>query len=319
MKKAVIISLRAVCILIAAVILVLTLFVVFAKINLPGLFKKETENKIDIDVVYKTVGDKDLKLDIYYPTKKIFTKAPVIFSFHGGSWESGDKKIKEDDILKSVRSYGIMLVSVEYRLTDEETHYPAHLDDSADAVRFMAKNAKDYGADPKRFCVFGASAGGQISLMLLLKGADYGSDEALESTPFRVKCGVALCAPTDFLNIDMYENPEDQQEAAELLERLFGGTKEELPEVYKDASPINHVNKKAPPLFMSHGTKDPVVPYEQASTFYEAAKKAKMKIEFIPVENGNHKFKPADGTVTSPTVDETLDKMIRFLIYKLVL
>ena len=46
---------------------------------------------------------------------------------------------------------------------------------------------------------------------------EYGSDEALAETDFRIKCGVALCAPTDFLNLGMYKNAEDRVEAATLL------------------------------------------------------------------------------------------------------
>lgn len=296
------------------------LIVIFtAKINPVGLFSEaQDESRQNTDVVYKVVDDRELKLDIYYPRKKVFTKAPVIFYFHGGGWNSGDKALKANEAIDAILDYGIALVSVEYRLTDENNTYPAQVDDSADAVRYIAKNAGAYGFDKNRFCVLGASAGGHISLLLLLDGARYGSDPELADTPFRVKCGVALCAPTDFLNLDVYENPDDRQEAAELLVELFGGTEEAMPEVYKDASPIYHVNSAAPPLFMVHGTRDAVVPYAQAQAFFEAAQKAGMKIKFVKVENGTHKLKPADGTVTNPSLDEVLGELTAFLIRKLI-
>lgn len=222
-------------------VVIAVFFVMFAaKINLGGLFSEaQDEDRRETDIVYKTVDGRELKLDIYYPRKAIFTKTPVIFYFHGGGWNSGDKALKENEAVDALLDYGIALVSVEYRLTDEDNTYPAQVDDSADAVRYIAKNAGEYGFDKNRFCVFGASAGGQLSLLLLLDGESYGSAPELADTPFRVKCGVALCAPTDFLNLDVYENPDDKREAAELLVEFLGGTEDETADLQRSVTDLS--------------------------------------------------------------------------------
>ena len=49
----------------------------------------------DLNVAYKTVpsadGERDLKIDIYYPTNHVYEKSPLIIGFHGGGWIAGDK------------------------------------------------------------------------------------------------------------------------------------------------------------------------------------------------------------------------------------
>ena len=318
-KKACRITLTALLCLFLAVLLTAVGLLLYWKVNLPGWFAAPAKGEIHRDVVYKNVDGRALHMDIYQPGRRLFTQSPAVFYYHGGSWNSGDKELDDDDVVKAVLDYGLTIVSVEYRLTDDSTVYPAFLDDCADAIRFVAAHAAEYGVDKNRFCAFGASAGGQISLMMALAGTDYGSDEELAGTDFHIKCGVALCAPTDFLNLDVYEEEEDRKEAAELLQALFGGTVEELPGAYRDASPINHIHKKAPPLFMAHGTKDDIVPIAQAASFVEAAEKAGMAVEYHPVENANHKFKAAGGLAVEPSVDEVLKDMTEFLIWKLIL
>ncbi|HHV51263.1 MAG TPA: alpha/beta hydrolase [Clostridiales bacterium] len=305
-------------ILLAVCILGFIFFVIRYKINLPGWFSAPSEQLVDYDKVYKTVDGRDLRMDVYYPTRKLFTRSPTLIYFHGGSWNSGSKKI-DDDVFSSVTEYGLAFISVEYRLTGDNGGYPAFLDDCADAIRFVKKNADELQIDENRIGVIGASAGGQISLMMALNGNSFGSDENLKDVQFKIKCAVALCAPTDFLNLDVYEDQNDRESAAQLLSELFGGSPDEFADDYRAASPVYNIHKKAPPIFMAHGTKDDIVPVAQADNFYQKAVKAGMKVKYIKVENANHKFKSTDGGTTTPSTDSVLDEMKRFLIYELIL
>lgn len=147
-------------------------FLLRYKISLPGVMAafasagaemsgaKSPSSAVQKDIVYKTVKGGDLKLDLYQPRKRLFTEAPAVFLIHGGGWDGGDKALDGGDWMEGILDYGLALVSVQYRLTDGDTHFPAHIEDCSDAVRFMALHASEYGLDKERFCVMGASAGG---------------------------------------------------------------------------------------------------------------------------------------------------------------
>ena len=55
--------------------------------------KEFTNRKIkdERDVVYYSLGNRDLHLDIFYPSQKSKKKLPAVLLIHGGGWASGNK------------------------------------------------------------------------------------------------------------------------------------------------------------------------------------------------------------------------------------
>lgn len=286
------------------------------KISVPDVINNTELNNVLRDISYKEIDGRELKLDIYMPRNKIFTSAPAIFMFHGGSWDSGGKELEQDEVIESLLSFGVAIISVEYRLTDSTTIFPAHIEDCADSIRFMNLHAVEYGIDHLRFCVMGASAGGQLALLLALAGENYSSDSQNIDVPLPIKCAVSLCGPTDFINLGGYTD-EERAEVNELLINLFGGSVEEKYDLYAEASPINYVRSDACPIFIAHGMKDNIVQFSQAESFYEASKMNNMKITYVPVQNAGHKFQAVDGVVT-PSIEEVLQKLSVFLLRYLI-
>ena len=47
--------------------------------------------KRSLEVVYKTVAGRELKLDLYYPTTQTAEKCPVVVFTHGGGWAAGSR------------------------------------------------------------------------------------------------------------------------------------------------------------------------------------------------------------------------------------
>jgi dipeptidyl aminopeptidase/acylaminoacyl peptidase len=70
--------------------------------------------------------------------------------------------------------------------------------------------------------------------------------------------------------------------------KLLGRQITEVPELVREASPITHVTKDDPPILILHGTKDPLVPYQQSVTFAEALRKAGVTVTLQKIENGEH-------------------------------
>jgi len=105
-------------------------------------------------------------LDVYAPEGK---SCPVFIYFHGGGLEHGDKA--EQCIRENAESFvkaGYVFVSVNYRMYGEEgVKFPDYLEDAADAVAFVGKNAAAWGGNGDLY-VSGSSAGAWLSVMLCL-------------------------------------------------------------------------------------------------------------------------------------------------------
>ena len=111
------------------------------------------------------------KLDVYYPeTDKGFA---TLVWYHGGGLEGGNK-----ELLEGFRRQGFAVVSVNYRLYPK-AGCPSYLDDAAQALAWTFENIEKYGGNTDHIYVSGHSAGGYLSLMLVLAKeftAQYGLD-----------------------------------------------------------------------------------------------------------------------------------------------
>lgn len=268
------------------------------------------------NIGYKTTGAQELKLDIYMPERQFVPKIPMLVFFHGGGWDSGSKSLNDSDMetFDIFRALGFAVVSVEYRLTNKQIVFPTPFADASDSIRWLHRNASQYGLDNDKINLIGTSAGGQMALLVGLAGNQFKDDPALANVSLQVNSIVSLCGPTDLTDLSGYDTAVAQGEAAKLLESLIGGSYEEMSSQYALASPIHHLSKNSPPVLISHGTLDHIVPFQQAEKFYETAKQVGARVVFIPVINADHKFKAPKGETTSPPVEDALKQIALFLL-----
>lgn len=195
------------------------------------------------DVVYTPANwPVALRADVYRP--EIGHPAPGVLLIHGGGWKGGDGRWQMTGIAKKLARHGYVVVNATYRTTPE-FHYPAPLDDMREAIFWMRKQAASQGIDPARIATFGYSAGGHLAELVALK------DEKHQA---RVKAIVAGGAPSD---LTLYPG-------GDLVPAFLGGTQSEVPKIFKDASPVNHVSADSPPIFLFHASQDQLVPPEHA-------------------------------------------------------
>jgi len=227
---------------------------------------KEIEIEFRKDVVYGTGGGENLLLDLAMPAG-LTQPVPGVVWIHGGGWRGGNKGEFEKLIRDSARA-GYVAVSIEYRLAPKHV-FPAQVEDCKCAVRWLRANASKLHVDPNRIGVVGSSAGAHLSMMLgAMDSADglEGEGGSAEASS-RVQVVVSYAGPTD-LTIEFPSLSRG------LVAGFLGGPQSEKQDVARRASPVTYVNAGDPPMLLFQGTKDPLVPHDQAIRMVESLTKA---------------------------------------------
>ncbi len=259
----------------------------------------------ELDVVYGKGGDVDLKLDLYAPGD-LKSPTPAIVLIHGGGWREGSK----NDFRQAARAYadvGYVAVTVEYRLAPRYK-WPAQIEDVKCAVRWLRANADKYHVDRDHICAAGASAGGHLALLLGFTDARDGLEgkggSADQSS--KVQVVVNIFGPTD----------ATPKEWPEIVEKMFvdvlGGSRDQVPELYKQFSPLTYLRKPSPPVLTFHGTKDPLVPYQQAKRLDKALRDVGGVSQLETIEGKGHgDWSSEDWKLVLKTTLEFLDKHLK--------
>lgn len=249
------------------------------------------------DVLYRVVGGEKLLMDIYTPDSVGGGSAPAVVFLHGGGWQGGDRTngfgFKRDTY--PLLAAGFIVVSIDYRLAPKHM-FPAQIEDSKAAIRFVRANAKRFHIDPDRIGAMGESAGGHLAALLGLapKSAGFDVGEHLDQSS-AVKAVVDLYGVHDvgkFKYRDIKETvfPED------LVTR---------------ASPIAYIATGAPPFLVIHGEKDGMVPIEQSDLFVKALEEAKLPVKYVRVRNANHGLWEVGGPI-DPAMEQITREIVEF-------
>ena len=186
--------------------------------------------------------------------------SPLIVNPHGGPRAASQKAF--DLYTQFLVSLGFSVLQVNYRGSTGrgrefvETLYDdwggAEQADVANATRHVL-DEHDW-VDDDRVVVFGGSYGG------------YSAYWQMTQYPDLYAAGIAWIGVTDLE--DMFENTMPHFRT-ELMEKYLG-TPAENPELYRDRSPVAHVENLEDPLLMVHGVNDRRVPVSQARIFEDA-------------------------------------------------
>ncbi|HYG76382.1 MAG TPA: alpha/beta hydrolase [Planctomycetota bacterium] len=253
---------------------------------------------IQTDIVYGRTSGVELKLDLAVP-KEGEGPFPLLVFIHGGGWAGGNKASYHGAI-RGWAQKGYVCATVEYRFAPAH-RFPAQVEDVKCAVRYLRSRARELKIDKDKVAAIGDSAGGHLSLMLGLMDKDDGLEGncgccADESS--KVQAVINYYGPTDFtVKHEIAKNP-----VVMTLVSNFLGTNDQTAPVFKQASPVTYINKGDPPVLTFQGTKDPLVPDEQARHLHAELKKAGVVEKLEIIEGGGHGF---SGEVRLKTVQMT--------------
>ncbi|MEM1070459.1 MAG: alpha/beta hydrolase [Planctomycetota bacterium] len=248
-------------------------FLVFVTMSLPAF---AADVALTRDIVFGRGGDVELRLDLARPVEAS-EPAPCVVVIHGGAWRSGNKSLHINEIRRFAEQ-GYVSATIQYRLCPKHC-FPAQIEDVKCAVRFLRANAKKYGIDPKRIGAIGFSAGAHLSMMLGTMDPKDGfeGDGGWADQSSKVQAVVSFFGPTELAGEDLPER------SVSLVNAFIGGTKADMMQAFKDASPITYVDSGDAPMLLLQGTEDPLVPHTQAIKMVDLMTEANVpgRVELI--------------------------------------
>lgn len=237
------------------------------------------------DLEYGRAGEVPLRLDLYVPENPDGA-LPLVLWIHGGGWRSGSK-VHCPALFLTRRGYAV--ASVDYRLVPDAV-FPAQIQDCKAAVRWLRAHAQEYRLDPKRFGVWGASAGGHLAALLGTAGDVPQFDAPIGDMgqSSRVQAVCDFFGPVDFTPL-LHLPPDHPRAAAHsAVSQLLGGPLREREGLVRLASPVTHVSPDDPPFLIVHGSNDEGVPISQSRSLFEALQKAGVPCSLHIVEGAGH-------------------------------
>lgn len=99
------------------------------------------------------------------------TVLPALVYLHGGGWTHGGGALYEPFLRQLANALGHVVVAVEYRLAPEHP-FPAALEDSWNAMEWVAANTASLGVDKERIAIGGDDAGGNLAAVTALGARD---------------------------------------------------------------------------------------------------------------------------------------------------
>ncbi len=224
----------------------------------------------DAEFIYKTIGETELKVHVFYPNgKKPADRRPGIVFFFGGGWNGGSPSQFYPQC-RYLASRGMVAISAEYRVKSRHDTPPSEcVKDGKSAVRWVRSHADQLAIDPDRLAAGGGSAGGHVAAATgTLSGFnDPTDDQSVSARPN----ALVLFNP-------VYDNgPEG-----------YGHNR--VQEYWREFSPMHNIDGKTPPTIVFLGTKDSLIPVSTAQNYKKLMEKAGGRCDLHLYEDQPHGF-----------------------------
>lgn len=236
-----------------------------------------TDERVTIhrDIAYAEHDGVELLGDLYVPTGR--KDAPSLVAVHGGGWVQGARSAFQY-WGPYLAARGVGLFSISYRLAAKGKTYPQAIADVLAGVQFMRGKAAEFGIDPQRIGLMGASAGAHLAALAALGDAKFAGAyprDPFAAMPASVKALVAVYGIYDVLA--MWTSYQVQGGMENNIQKFLGAAPMENRQLYFEASPVSYAiyaNNKLAVLLVT-GTEDDLVDRKaQTEPFQLALKQA---------------------------------------------
>ena len=128
--------------------------------NYLGATKPEMATITDHPIVADT--GRSILIRVYDPGVQV-TPSPALIYLHGGAFSLDHIDNLDHVCCHLAESSQLFVASIEYRLAPEHP-YPAALEDSVAAIRWLVRNGKQWRLDERRLAIGGESTGATLAL-----------------------------------------------------------------------------------------------------------------------------------------------------------
>lgn len=258
------------------------------------------------NVVYGEVDGVGLLMDVFTPTGA--KNGIGIVDIASGAWYSDRGKIRDHQRGKFFdvfcgRGYTVFAIRPGSR---SKFSAPEMVANVRKGIHWVQEHAADYGIDPNRLALTGASAGGHLACLTIVTTPHNGDGKVDQP----IAAVAVFFPPTDFLEWGGRPIDYSKDDRFGFMVRGLAVThkdgknaepdKADLTDLVRKISPARLVDGKQPPFLIIHGDADPLVPLQQSQVFVEALKKAGGSAELIVKPKGGHPW---------PTISEEVKVM----------
>ncbi len=188
---------------------------------------------------------------------------PVLVHLHGGALVSGRKNHEGLPLIYRLASRGWVCISPNYRLRPE-AQWPDHVVDVKKLIAWIRAHGPEYGADPERIVLAGASSGAQLAAVAALTSSDPRFQPGFETADTSVCAAIAL-----YGHYGWGDAPHDAE----------------------PSSPLAYVRADAPPFFIAHGDRDTVLPASASREFASVLRaQSRNAVVYAELPGAQHQF-----------------------------
>jgi acetyl esterase/lipase len=227
------------------------------------------------DVIYGHRDGMALTYDVFKPKK---ANGALVVNMVSAGWRSSWGPPEERQArYQWLIDRGFTVVAL-YHSSAPRFQVPDAVKDVRLGLRHIKLHAAEYGADPARIGVWGASAGGHLSLVagVMADDGDPAAVDLLERRGNRVAAVVAYFPPTD---LDVLLRGRARQGAIDFDESLRAPN-----------SPIHFVDARDPPTLIISGGADKGVPIAQSEMMKASLDKAGVLNALKVFPDADHDF-----------------------------
>ena len=191
-----------------------------------------------LGITYAHHDGVELAGDLYLP--KGAKTAPALVAVHGGGWVQGVRAAFQY-WGPYLASRGIAVFSISYRLATKGKMFPQAVQDVLAGVQFVRGKAAEFGIDPARIGLMGASAGGHLAALAALSGKKFTGgypQDPFASTSAEVKALIGVYGVYDLAA--MWTTYQIQGGLDNNIQKFLGAPPMENRQLYFDASPISY-------------------------------------------------------------------------------
>jgi dipeptidyl aminopeptidase/acylaminoacyl peptidase len=235
-------------------------------------------------------GEGETAYGFYYPPANPEFEAPagklppLIVESHGGPTSHATPALDREYLYWTSRGFGVVDVNYrgssgygrEYRNKLRGTWGVVDTEDCVNAALHLAEQGE---ADRARLAIRGGSAGGYATLCALTFHDDFAAGASYYGV-----------ADTEALTRDTHKLE------SRYLDRLIGPYPERA-DLYRERSPINHVDQLQVPVILFQGLEDEVVPPNQAETMVAALARNGIPHAYLAFEGEQHGFRRSETEI----------------------